>query len=66
MLLSLRKDGLTSLFREVRVFKVRRFWKGFWGRVLRRVLRREACCGFYSKKRVLRRVLSRGDFSEGA
>ena len=27
----------------------RRFWEGFWGRVLRRVLRRGGYCGFYSK-----------------
>ena len=29
---------------------LRRFWEGFWGRGLRRVLRRGVCYGFYSLK----------------
>ena len=38
--------------------------EGFWGRVLRRVLRRESAMSF-TVKRVLRRVLRRG-FEKGA
>ena len=63
--LKVRKGCLDALTKEsgaaVRQHSVlrrvlRRFWEGFWGRGLRRVLRRGPAMGF----RVLRRVLRRG------
>ena len=52
-----RLRGRTATQRSKKV--LRRFWKGFRGRVLRRVLRRGSAMGF-TVKRVLRRVLRRG------
>ena len=39
---------------------LRRFWQGFWGRVLRRVLRRGSAMGFTVLRRVLRRGSEKG------
>ena len=56
-----RLRGRTATQRsEIRV--LRRFWEGFWGKGFsdQKGSERGACYGFYSKKRVPRRVLRRG------
>ena len=46
-LVSFKANSVSLIYTMILLGVLRRFWGGFCGRVLRRVVRRGACYGFY-------------------